>query len=80
MNFKAKRMTKKARIEMEKEIMHILATTDYSNYDIAVYYDEERQIAIVPKPVYALSLVDSNVAAWMYEMVESFHCDEVHVV
>ena len=72
MNRKIKRMNKKAEKQMEKEIMEILRTTDYSTYDIAIYYDEIERKVIVPKPVFALSLVDGNVASWLHAKVDSF--------
>ena len=62
---------KKAAInQMTKEIMEILTTMDFSNYKIYVYYDEDTNTTIVPKPVYALTFVDSDLREWVFQQIE----------
>ena len=69
MKIKTKKANKKAYKVMEKEINEILRTTDYSTYHIAIYPDALAKRFLVPKPVFALSLVDDNVSAWLTEQL-----------
>ena len=43
----SKKQSKNAMKEMEKELKHILETTDYSTYDISIYYDEKTNKSII---------------------------------
>ena len=61
----SKKQSKNAMKEMEKELKHILETTDYSTYDISIYYDEKTNKSIIPKPVFALSFVNANLREWI---------------
>ena len=69
-NRMSKRMSQR---EMEKkkkkEILHILNTFDFTNYEPEVFYDEKTNTTLVPMPVFALSFVDESVRNWSIEAI-----------
>ena len=65
----SKREKKAAMNLMEEEIREILNTTDYSNYEINIYYDEATDTTIVPKPVFALTFINSDVREWVFNII-----------
>lgn len=60
---------KKVMNMMQKELMEILRTTDYSTYELTIYFDEANRTVIIPKPVMALSMVNEAVRNWSAEEV-----------
>ena len=67
-------MSRKARRNAMNAMMHeaeeILNTFDYSNYEIEVFTDDDAQRIIIPKPVFALSLVDENLRDWILGLID----------
>ena len=55
-----KKESKRAFRTMEKEIKHILKTFDYTNYEMSIYYDEDTNTMIIPKPVFAQTFVNEQ--------------------
>lgn len=62
---KIKSISKKdAMKKMNEELKHILQTTDYSTYDIEIIFDATKRVAIIPKPVMALCMINEEVREW----------------
>ena len=74
MNREMKRMSKKeskkAMKVMEAEVQKILKTFDYTNYKIQLRIDPLSKKIFIPKPVFALAMVDSDVCAWMDAQID----------
>ncbi len=62
-----------------KDLEETYRNTDYSNYEIKVAYDPEKKTLIIPKPVYALSIVDEDLHDWINEQVDTLSIEKVLV-
>ena len=73
-------MQKKVQKIMMNELWDIYKNTDYSTYDLNIYYNPEEHIVLVPKPVFALAIADNDVRAWMEEQIQSVPEDHINVM
>ena len=55
---------------MQHEVEEILNTFDFSNYKIEVFTDDDAHRIIIPKPVFALSLVDEDLRNWVNSLID----------
>ena len=66
---RTKKMRENVKNIMREEVEEILNTMDFSNYEINVHYDEDTNTTIIPKPVFALTFVNTEVREWVFSII-----------
>ena len=63
-----------------REAKSILRSFDYTDYEINVFIDDEIKAVFIPKPVFALSLINPELREWMLYQVGMYPHYKVAVV
>ena len=80
MSHLSKREERKAMNAMKREIEEILNTYDFSNFEAIVDYDVETNTMIVPKPVFAFTLICEDAKNWVQYLIDEHPDCQVAIV
>ena len=75
-----KGQSKKAMKALHRELEEILRTFDYTNYVPTIFFDHTNNTTIIPKPLFAATLVNMEALEWVIEGINEHPGCEIAIV